>query len=59
VDASGHLQTMFPVSGDLSDAIVSEMIKAAMVTNRPAATNQTGDTLAKPIVADSPTQAEN
>ena len=32
VDASGHLQTMFPVSGDLSDAIVSEMIKAAAVT---------------------------
>ena len=45
VDASGHLQTMFPVSGDLSDAIVSEMIKAATVTNQPVATNQTSDTL--------------
>jgi protein SCO1/2 len=40
VDASGHLQTMFPVSGDLSDAIVSEIIKAAAVTNFRASTNQ-------------------
>jgi len=29
VDAGGHLQTIFPVSGDLSDSIVAEMIKAA------------------------------
>ena len=39
VDASGQLQTLFPVSGDLSDAIVSEIIKAAAVTNHPASTN--------------------
>jgi len=39
VDASGHLQTMFPVSGDFSDAIVSEIIKAAAVTNRPVLLN--------------------
>lgn len=39
VDASGHLQTMFPVSGDFSDAIVSEIIKAAAVTNRPVSLN--------------------
>jgi hypothetical protein len=32
---------MFPVSGDLSDAIVSEIIKAAAVTNRPPSTDQT------------------
>jgi protein SCO1/2 len=41
VNASGHLQTMFPVSGDLSDAIVNEIVKAAAVTNRPASTDQT------------------
>ena len=39
VDTSGHLQTMFPVNGDFSDAIVSEIIKAAAVTNRPASLN--------------------
>lgn len=31
VDPNGHLQTIFPVSGDLSDQIVSEIIKAASV----------------------------
>jgi len=41
VDASGHLQTLFPVSGDLSDAIVGEIIKAAAMTNRPISNNQT------------------
>ena len=40
VDASGHLQTVFPTSGDLSDEIVAEIIKAAMVTNQPAPQNQ-------------------
>ena len=40
VDASGRLQTRFPVSGDLSDAIVSEIIRAA-ATNPPASTNLT------------------
>jgi protein SCO1 len=33
VDRNGHLQTVFPVSGDLSDSIVTEIIKAAAVTN--------------------------
>src|SRR5581483_7252450 len=36
VDASGHLQMIFPVTGDLSDQIVSELLKAAAVTNAPA-----------------------
>ena len=59
VDASGHLQTMFPVSGDLSDAIVSEIIKAAAVTNRPAATHRTIADSAKPVGSNSPSQAAN
>jgi protein SCO1/2 len=29
IDASGHLQMVFPTGGDLSEAIVSEMLKAA------------------------------
>jgi protein SCO1/2 len=33
IDASGRLQMTFPTSGDLSDAIVTEMLKAATVTN--------------------------
>ena len=37
IDASGRLQTMFPFGGNLSDAIVTEMIKAAAVTNAVAA----------------------
>jgi protein SCO1/2 len=40
VDASGHLQKMFPVSGDLSDAIAGEIIAAAALTNQPASTRQ-------------------
>ena len=36
VDANGHLQTIFPTSGDLSDMIVNEIIKAAGVTNQMA-----------------------
>ena len=35
IDASGHLQMVFPTSGDLSDQIVAEIIKAAAVTNTP------------------------
>ena len=35
VNADGHLQTVFPFSGDFSDSIVSEIIKAATVTNQP------------------------
>lgn len=34
IDAVGHLQMVFPTSGDLSDAVVSEILKAAAVTNR-------------------------
>jgi protein SCO1/2 len=37
VDGHGHLQTVFPISGDLSDSIVAEMIKAAAATNQPTA----------------------
>jgi protein SCO1/2 len=33
VDATGHLQMIFPTGGNLSDQIVSEIIKAAAVTN--------------------------
>ena len=36
VDANGHLQMVFPISGDFSDSIVAEIIKAAAVTNQPA-----------------------
>jgi protein SCO1/2 len=35
IDAAGHLQMIFPTSGDLSDQIVAELIKAAAVTNTP------------------------
>ena len=37
VDAAGHLQMVFPTGGDLSDAIVGEILKAASVTNTSAA----------------------
>ena len=32
IDANGHLQMVFPTSGDLSDGIVEEVLKAAVVT---------------------------
>jgi protein SCO1 len=35
IDAAGHLQMSFPIGGGLSDAIVSEILKAAAVTNTP------------------------
>jgi protein SCO1/2 len=35
IDASGHLQMVFPISGDLSDEIVAEIVKAAAVTHQP------------------------
>src|SRR6202142_3389380 len=38
IDAAGHLQMVFPTSGDLSDQIVAEIIKAAAATNAPDAT---------------------
>jgi len=34
VDAGGHLQMVFPTSGDLSDEIVAEIVKAVVVTNQ-------------------------
>jgi len=37
IDAANRLQMVFPTSGDLSEAIVSEMRKAGAVTNLPAA----------------------
>ena len=34
IDPAGHLQTSFPIGGNLSDAIVNEIVKAAAVTDR-------------------------
>jgi protein SCO1/2 len=34
INAAGHLQMVFPTSGNLSDAIAAEIIKAAAVTNQ-------------------------
>ena len=39
VDANNHLQTVFQIGGNLSDAIVAEILKAAAVTNGLAAKN--------------------
>jgi protein SCO1 len=39
IDANGHLQMIFPTSGNLSDQIVAEIIKAAAATNLPVAGN--------------------
>jgi protein SCO1/2 len=36
IDARGRLQMVFPIGGDLSDAIVEEIVKAARTTNAPA-----------------------
>jgi protein SCO1/2 len=33
IDPAGHLQTVFPTGGDLSDAIVDEILKAAALKN--------------------------
>jgi protein SCO1/2 len=41
VDAKGQLQMVFPTSGDLSDAIASEIIKAAGPTNHPVSITHT------------------
>jgi protein SCO1/2 len=35
IDAAGHLQMVFPTSGNLSDAIVAQIVKAAAVPSRP------------------------
>jgi protein SCO1/2 len=40
IDAAGHLQMIFPTTGDLSDQIVAELVKAAAVTNQPVAQKQ-------------------
>jgi protein SCO1 len=40
VDAAGRLQMIFPTSGDLSDQIVGQILKAAAVTNQTEAQNQ-------------------
>jgi protein SCO1/2 len=34
IDANGHLQTVFPTGGNLSEMIVSEILKAAAATNQ-------------------------
>ena len=43
IDASGRLQTVFPFGGNLSDLIVTEMLRACAATNHSIASN-------KPIV---------
>lgn len=40
IDASGHLQMVFPTGGDLSSEIVSEIIKGSSVTNAVLAQNR-------------------
>jgi len=40
IDAAGHLQTVFPTGGNLSDQIMAEIIKASAVTNQFMAQNQ-------------------
>jgi protein SCO1/2 len=37
IDASGHLQMVFPTSGDLSDKIVNQILQAAKTTSPPVA----------------------
>jgi protein SCO1/2 len=39
IDTTGHLQMVFPTGGDLSDAIVEELLQAATVTNQSVADN--------------------
>jgi protein SCO1 len=34
IDPAGHLQMVFPIGGDLSEAIAEEILKAAALTNR-------------------------
>jgi protein SCO1/2 len=50
IDANNHLQTVFQIGGDLSDAIVAEILKAAAVTNGLTAKNANsgGSDSAKP-----------
>ena len=39
IDTTGHLQMVFPTGGDLSEAIVEEILKAAAVTNQSVSGN--------------------
>ncbi len=39
IDAAGHLQMIFPTSGNLSDAIVREVLKAVAVPSQPPGSN--------------------
>ena len=39
IDAAGHLQMVFPTAGNLSDAIVAEVLKAAAVPSQPPPSN--------------------
>ena len=39
IDPNGHLQTVFPTGGNLSDAIVDEILKAAALTQGAASRN--------------------
>ena len=40
IDPTGHLQTVFPTGGNLSDAVVDEILKAAAVANGTGLRNQ-------------------
>jgi protein SCO1/2 len=40
IDAAGHLQMAFPTGGNLSDAIVAQIVKAAAVPSRAPRTNE-------------------
>jgi len=40
IDAAGHLQMIFPIGGNLSDAIVAEVLKAAAVPAPPPRPNE-------------------
>ena len=39
IDTAGHLQMVFPTGGDLSDALVEEILKAVTVTNQSVSDN--------------------
>lgn len=39
IDATGKLQMMFPVGGNLSDSVAGEMLKAASASHRPVPTD--------------------
>jgi protein SCO1/2 len=41
IDTTGHLQVVFPTGGDLSEAIVAEILRAATVVNKSSSDNPT------------------